>query len=651
MDLRFWRRKQYSLNDVLFALQGRSVIQTNEEAFEKVEYVYDCVKTRAQKIASIPWHIWSKVGNKEVENTKLESKFSNKFMTSTQFLESIVSWLDLRGLAFVRDLGLEFEILDSDLTVLRWKNGTPSGRWEDIEVVYYRNGMEERYNLDQVKIIRNFSPYSRLVGVSTMSAVFGTVEIQENQDRAVANLMKNGAYVPIVLTSDQKLTLDQIKQAQEVWRQRYSGIDNAGLNVPVFGSGLQPQKIGLSPADMNILDREQLTKDRIYSAFGVPKKDFQQLNRATAEVQQEFFIRTTIMPLADSIAEQITRFILDNKGEFRFDYKALPEMQGDLLTQAQIEEIYTRSGIRTINEVRADKGLPPVPWGNDYWAPLSQTSFGTYEQQQNALNNLAEQIANLKSLIIEDKKKDYEEIKWKLFIARTTPQEQKLAKEIQKYFKKQGEYVISELEKRAKGLGPEDLVPSFLPPDAKADLMKLLKNYLISFMQQAGDAIIEEYDLGISFNVMIPQIQNWLKDRLEKTALEMTQTTEKDLYDTLLDGISQGEGIPDLSKRVQTLFEETYKHRSRTIARTEVIGANNKASLVCAMEGGMRYKTWLTALDERTRPWHADANGQTVGIEDKFLVMGEELEEPGDTSASPENIINCRCTMTFSRGE
>ena len=56
-------------------------------------------------------------------------------------------------------------------------------------------------------------------------------------------------------------------------------------------------------------------------------------------------------------------------------------------------------------------------------------------------------------------------------------------------------------------------------------------------------------------------------------------------------------------------------------------------------------KEWLTALDERTREWHTEANGQVVGINEKFIVAGEELDCPGDPAASPENIINCRCTL------
>lgn len=59
-----------------------------------------------------------------------------------------------------------------------------------------------------------------------------------------------------------------------------------------------------------------------------------------------------------------------------------------------------------------------------------------------------------------------------------------------------------------------------------------------------------------------------------------------------------------------------------------------------------REKMWVAILDDRTRPAHAEADGQRVPINVPFIVMGEELMYPGDTSmgASMENIAGCRCS-------
>ena len=56
-------------------------------------------------------------------------------------------------------------------------------------------------------------------------------------------------------------------------------------------------------------------------------------------------------------------------------------------------------------------------------------------------------------------------------------------------------------------------------------------------------------------------------------------------------------------------------------------------------------KKWDATIDGKTRPDHADANGQVVPLSEAFMVGGEQLMFPGDPSGSPQQTINCRCTM------
>lgn len=57
-------------------------------------------------------------------------------------------------------------------------------------------------------------------------------------------------------------------------------------------------------------------------------------------------------------------------------------------------------------------------------------------------------------------------------------------------------------------------------------------------------------------------------------------------------------------------------------------------------------KQWVAILDRRVRPWHAAADGQRVAIDEPFIVKGEKLLYPGDSSfgVSVDNIANCRCS-------
>jgi hypothetical protein len=60
-------------------------------------------------------------------------------------------------------------------------------------------------------------------------------------------------------------------------------------------------------------------------------------------------------------------------------------------------------------------------------------------------------------------------------------------------------------------------------------------------------------------------------------------------------------------------------------------------------------KEWAAILDDRTRGGHAMADGQTQNMNDPYIVNGEYLMYPSDTSmgASLGNIINCRCSSLY----
>jgi len=60
-------------------------------------------------------------------------------------------------------------------------------------------------------------------------------------------------------------------------------------------------------------------------------------------------------------------------------------------------------------------------------------------------------------------------------------------------------------------------------------------------------------------------------------------------------------------------------------------------------------KVWITQGDSRVRNAHMIANGQRRLLKDPFLVGGELLQYPKDTSlgASMGNVINCRCKSIY----
>lgn len=79
-------------------------------------------------------------------------------------------------------------------------------------------------------------------------------------------------------------------------------------------------------------------------------------------------------------------------------------------------------------------------------------------------------------------------------------------------------------------------------------------------------------------------------------------------------------------------------------------GEYDAATQVDAYGGGGTevQRTWTATMDARTRPEHADADGQTVGLHEPFDVGGESLMYPGDPTGSAGNTIYCRCSVSYA---
>jgi uncharacterized protein with gpF-like domain len=113
-------------------------------------------------------------------------------------------------------------------------------------------------------------------------------------------------------------------------------------------------------------------------------------------------------------------------------------------------------------------------------------------------------------------------------------------------------------------------------------------------------------------------------------------------------GVTAGENEVGISKAIMSAMRQEgatiSQLRARVIARTEAHTASSASTheAARALEFPTK-KEWLASGDERTRPSHKAADGQTVTLDAPFVVEGENLQYPGDPTGSAENVINCRC--------
>ena len=98
----------------------------------------------------------------------------------------------------------------------------------------------------------------------------------------------------------------------------------------------------------------------------------------------------------------------------------------------------------------------------------------------------------------------------------------------------------------------------------------------------------------------------------------------------------------------QFMAEATKQIESAVVSRGgEVDPILAGGSIIIAASGT---KDWSAILDSVTRQSHVIADGQTQPINEPFIVQGELLRYPADSSlgASASNTINCRCSALYS---
>lgn len=149
----------------------------------------------------------------------------------------------------------------------------------------------------------------------------------------------------------------------------------------------------------------------------------------------------------------------------------------------------------------------------------------------------------------------------------------------------------------------------------------------------------------------------WIATQAALKVTQITGTTEKQsieiIRQALAESVEQGMSEIQAGKLVQMRISEAggqlSRLRGRMIARTESHGSSNASTQMAAKTTLLPLKKeWIAAGGERTRETHFDANGQTVDIDQPFSVGSDLLMQPGDSSGSAEEVINCRCAVGYS---
>lgn len=182
-------------------------------------------------------------------------------------------------------------------------------------------------------------------------------------------------------------------------------------------------------------------------------------------------------------------------------------------------------------------------------------------------------------------------------------------------------------------------------------------------------------DNGMTFDELVTTMENsitvqeqeFFATNIAQDAANITRTTQKDLDASIIFGtlflIDQGimnPTRPQVAKQSSKEFKRMSRSRPSTISTTvtqkaaegvkqienDVFFANRNRGIAIPLS---KQEFWITRGDEVVRPAHVAADNQEKNLNGVFVVGGEQLKFPGDTSlgASAANTIRCRCSAVL----
>lgn len=651
-------------------------------------WVFSCIKIIQTKAASVPLKVYRNNGTgdeelQELHNHPLQILLNqvNPYMSGYDLLESLHGFIELVGNAY----WLKDKIVDGKaselyplnpkcIKIIADKKGFITGYEYSIEA----GKVERTFKPEEIVHFKTWNPLSDFYGLAPICAARDSADTILFSDQYNKAFFKNGAEPGGFLTSDKEIDEDDRNRLVKMWRKLHQGVRKAH-QVAILDSGLKFTPSSASHKDMAYGELKRMSREDVLTVFNLPPimvGVFDEANYSNAREQRKIFWQDCIIPRLRKIESRINEFLArdwDNSGKLlvRHDLSGVEDLAADADLRSRADALNVTTGILTVNEIRKQKNLDPVPWGDTWYAPFGLSPVGTSgvpkpidEEEPTQTPPPEESKAlvvkrSIKETPLEepiDPKKVRRDNVWMKYKGLTDRLERKWVPSMRSLFNDQERDVINKLrESDWKKTLNQNKLDKFTKVKVSIDLIlfdrvhartifrKEASRLLKETVGIAAAAEIAEYELGIDFNIVNPNVVTWIENKAFKFANEVNTTTEDALRQELSDAITSGEALTDVEDRVARVFDIARGSRTAAIARTEVVAASNEGAVQSYKQSGLVSKIeWVSSRDNLVRDDH-QIDGETIELSGGLFSNG--LRYPGDPAGTPENVINCRCTV------
>jgi HK97 family phage portal protein len=541
----------------------------------------------------------------------------------------------------------------------------------DGTVAYYEYNLDGRlYELatEDVAHLKLPNPYDDVYGLSPLQVVARYVNLDTSISTFLRAYFANAGVPAGILKVNRRITSQQeADAARQKWRSSFGG-PRGWHGIAVLDEDAEYQQVAPNIADMDASTITAQTETRICAAFGVPpiliglQAGLDSSTYSNYEQARSAFWDETVAPLVRRLEAFLERVLElpeseDGETEVEADYSNVKAYAEDIdaLSKRTVEQY--QAGIVTLNEARAALGLDPVDRGDLRRVPINVIEVNpdgaqalaapeTEEIKQLGAGRLADEVLKERSLPRSQALGD-----------RLNAEREQLTdgveKAMQRYFAQLRSRVagvlgrqMSRATSHAKIAPDEVTVEMLFPAGSQNELARVLGGEYEKIIKATWETIAASGVAGvIEWRDNLPIVQQ-LVGIAENAAAEIDGVTRSAVSKAIELGIERGYTIEEVARGVpgdgypgvNSLVEETYRNRARTIARTEVMRAQNATAVGYYRQQGIRY---MRAYDP-----DGDPNDNYIGTDGRTCSQRNRQIYTSDDANLVYSHPNCRLTWT-----
>lgn len=351
------------------------------------ELLFAAVSRISNSLSAMPIQLYK--GSSPVKSTlnDLIRYSPNPNMTSCQFFKTMEACRDTSGNAYA------IKVPDADGTLSRLDVLNPANVHPILETdsgeLWYRitpdQGGKEYYVHNFNIIHLPFISTNGYSGVNPVSVLFDTLKYSEDIQFFNVRQLEQGVTAAIILEAPANLGKEQTKELSESIMRTYK--ETSG-NIMMLESGVTAKALNLSPVDSNLFEVEKITRSKVAMVYNIPPHllgDYSDTSFSSQEQQMLEFLMLTMLPIVTAYEQEFNRKLLTkeqrrNGYHWEFDMDAI--LRADAASQAEVNYKAVRSGWKTVDEIRANFNLPPLPGGIGK-KPLVSQDLATLEYTVN----------------------------------------------------------------------------------------------------------------------------------------------------------------------------------------------------------------------------------------------------------------------------